>query len=100
MANRVSFPVAQTDTATTPASTATCTSAASVQLVAANTGRIEVTVCNTDAANPIWLSLGGTAAVSNGIRVPAGGSYTTHAYTGAINGRASTADVTVSYTDI
>lgn len=75
--------------------------AASVQIVASNGGRSEVTICNDHATQVLYLSLGGTAVVGSGIRVnAAGGSYTTNAYSGAINGIASGAATNVCVSEV
>ena len=58
----------------------------STSVVAANGNRIELTLQNDHASQVVYLSLGGTAVANKGIRLnPGGGSYTTSAYTGAIN---------------
>lgn len=62
----------------------------SATVVAANADRIEVTICNDHATQILYLALGATAVVNQGIRLnAAGGSYTTNAYTGIITGVAT-----------
>lgn len=101
MANRVVEPVRQTDTATNPAISVSV-GAADIQIVPANTGRVEITICNDHATQIIYLSLGGAAAVvSKGIRLnAAGGSYTTTSYTGEIRAIASGAATVACITEI
>lgn len=101
MANRVVEPVRQTDTATTPA-TSVSVGAATTSVVAANTGRVEITICNDHATQIAYLSLGAAAAVANtGIRLnAAGGSYTTTSYTGAIQAIATGAATILTVTEI
>lgn len=100
MANRLAQPVLQTDTAKNPSGSGSV-GVASAQLVAANPDRVEITICNDHATNVVYLSLGGTAAVGSGIRInAAGGSYTTAAYTGAINAIASGATTTVTISEV
>lgn len=89
----------QTDTAAQGAGTATVATS-SGQLLASNQGRVELTICNTDASNAIFLALGVPAALNAGIRVPAGGSYSTGAYTGAVNAIAQTASVVVAFVEV
>jgi hypothetical protein len=91
---------AQNDSAKTQASFATV-GAASGAVVAANPSRIEVTIVNDHATQIVYLSLGGTAVVGSGIRLnAAGGSYTTNAYTGAINGIATGASTNVCFSEV
>lgn len=73
----------------------------SVEIVAANNDRVEVTICNDHASQILYLSLGGTAEANKGIRVnAAGGSYTTSAYTGAINGIATGAATVATVSEV
>jgi hypothetical protein len=75
----------QADEAINPGSVATV-NAVDGNVVAAKGARVEITLTNDHATNVIYLSLGGTAVVGQGIRLnAAGGSYTTSAYTGAVN---------------
>lgn len=101
MPDRNANPVVQSDTAKTPASTVTV-GTSTTSLVAANPQRVEITICNDHATQVLYLSLGTAAAVaSTGIRVNgAGGSYTTRAYTGAIQAIASGATTVVTITEI
>jgi hypothetical protein len=87
------------DTARTPNTSVTVLNASSTAVVPANPRRISVTITN-DGANVVYLSLGGTAALNSGIRVNAGGSFKTSAFTGAINGRAAVADTVVVYSEV
>jgi hypothetical protein len=65
-------------------------SGSNVQVVAANKQRAEITLANDHATQVIYLSLGGTAALNTGIRLnPAGGSWSSTSYTGAISAIAS-----------
>lgn len=99
MSNRLAEPVIQTDTALTGAGTATVATAEGA-LIASNGTRVEVTICNTDAANPVFLGLGVAAALNSGVQIPAQGSYTTRAFTGAIRAIAKTGAVVVSFVEI
>jgi len=91
---------AQNDTAHTPTGAATI-GAASGQVVAANTNRIEVTICNDHATQVAYLALGATAVVNSGIRLnAAGGSYTTNAFTGQINAIATGAGTVLTFTEV
>lgn len=100
MANRLVEPVRQTDTATTPASSATI-GAASATVAAANSGRVEITICNDHATQIAYLALGPTAVANTGIRLnAAGGSYTTTSYTGIITAIATGAATVLTFTEI
>jgi hypothetical protein len=91
---------AQNDTAKTTTGTVTI-GGSSATVVAANPGRVEITIVNDHATQIAYLSLGGTAVVGSGIRLnAAGGSYTTNAYTGAINGIATGAGTVLTFTQI
>lgn len=89
MANRLVEPVRQTDTAKS-GSFAVSVGTSSTLIVAANEGRVEVTICNDHATQVLYLGLGVPAVANQGIRLnAAGGSYTTTSFTGAINGLAT-----------
>jgi hypothetical protein len=80
-----------TDVAFNPGSAVAVTTS-STPVASANGGRVEMTITNDHATAIVYLSLGGTAAVSTGIRLnAAGGSYTTHAYQGAVTAIGSAA---------
>lgn len=99
MANRVSFPVAQSDTANQ--STAVSVGTSSVTVADANPDRVEITVTNDHATQIVYLCLGATAESNKGIRLnAAGGSYTTHAYTGVVSAIASGASTTVLVSEV
>lgn len=75
----------QSATADTPAGQASVPSASSTQVMAANAGRLETTICN-DSDTPVYISLGVAAQSQGGILLgAAGGSYTTGSFTGQIN---------------
>lgn len=89
-----------TDTAKTPQAVVSV-GAASVEVVPANRNRLEVTVCNDHATQVLYLSLGGTAVVGQGVRLnAAGGSYSTSAFTGAINAIATGAATPACFSEI
>lgn len=70
-------------------------------VVTAKGARVEITLTNDHASNVIYLSLGGTAVVGQGIRLnAAGGSYTTSAYTGAVNAIATGAATPLLVTEV
>lgn len=98
--DRNSQPVVQSDTAKTPSSSATI-GVASAVVVPANPQRVEVTICNDHATQVAYLSLGGTAVANTGIRLAAaGGSYTTQAFTGAINAIATGATTVLTFSEV
>lgn len=100
MADRNSQPVIQSDTAKAGATSA-ATSTTSSTVVASNPQRVEVTICNDDATNIVYLGLGTTAIASKGVRLnAAGGSYTTQAFTGAINAVAAAGTPTLTIVEI
>lgn len=100
MTYRTSSPIGQSDLAKTPVSAVTV-GASDTLIVAANTARTEVTICNDHATNVLYLALGGTAVVNQGIRVnAAGGSYTTNAFSGAIRGIATGAGTVVTLSEV
>lgn len=81
--------------------TAVSVDAASEVVAAANPDRAEITIQNDHATQIIYLSLGGTAALNSGIRLNAlGGSWTSNAYTGAINGIATGAATVALVTEV
>jgi hypothetical protein len=91
---------AQNDVAHTPTGAATI-GASSGAVVAANPGRVEVTICNDHATQVAYLALGATAVINSGIRLnAAGGSYTTNAFTGAINAIASGAGTVLTFSEV
>lgn len=75
--------VAQSDATATNGSVSV-NNTTSTTLFAANKFRIEFTVCNPDATNAIFLSLGAAAATNTGIRIPAGQSYTNNSWLGSV----------------
>lgn len=100
MADRNSQPVVQSDTAKTPTSSATI-GGTSAAVVPANAQRVEVTICNDHATQIAYLALGATAVLNQGIRLaPAGGSYTTQAFTGAINAIATGATTVLTFAEV
>lgn len=99
MSNRLAEPVIQTDTASFGAGTATVTTA-SGSLIAANGGRVEITVTNLDATNAVFLGLGTAAAANSGIYLAPKASYTTRAFTGQVFAIAITASCTVAFVEI
>lgn len=72
----------------------------STAVVAANDARVEVTICNDHATQIVYLALGSTAVLNKGIRLnAAGGSYTTGAFSGAINAIATGAGTVVTFAE-
>jgi hypothetical protein len=62
---------------------------------------VEVTICNDHATQVVYLALGATAVANQGIRLSAaGGSYTTSAFTGAINAIATGAGTVVTFAEV
>lgn len=99
MADRNAFGATQSDTSVQ--STAVTVGTSSATVVDANPGRIEVTVTNDHASNTVYLALGDTAESNKGIRLnAAGGSYTTHAYTGQITAIASATSTGVLVSEV
>lgn len=91
---------AQRGTANDPNGAATI-GGSSAEVVPANDARCEVTVCNTHATQDAFLSLGATAVLNEGIFLKAdGGSYSTGAYTGAINAIAEGAGTVLTFVDV
>jgi hypothetical protein len=73
---------------------------ASAQLVASFPSRTSLTIVN-DSANTIYLGLGTAAVVGSGIRLNAnGGSWTTTAWTGAVNAIATAASSNATIVDL
>jgi hypothetical protein len=100
MARFKGSPEHNSDTAATPASSATI-GTSSANVVPANPSRVEVTICNDHATQVAYLSLGGTAVASTGIRLnAAGGSYTTRGFTGAINAIATGASTVLTFSEV
>jgi hypothetical protein len=100
MADRNTRPVVQSDTAKTPASSATI-GASSATVVAANPQRVSVTLCNDHATQIVYLALGATAVANTGIRLnAAGGTITLTSYTGIITGIATGASTVVTYSEV
>lgn len=99
-ANRHSLATIQTDTALT--SDAVSVLITSTAILADRPGRAEVTIVNTDAANPVYLAfstVAGTAPTAiavKGVKLAAGASWTSGAYTGAIAGIAVGGTVVVT----
>ena len=84
-ASRSSYPVLRTDTAKNAGSAVSVTTS-STALVANNPSRISVTITNDHATQAVYVSFGGTAVANTGLRLlPVGGTFTTAAYSGAIN---------------
>jgi hypothetical protein len=74
-------------------------------LLAANPSRVELTIVNLDGTNPVYLVLSTVAGVAptattNGLKLPAGGSWTTTSYTGAVAAIATTAACSVNVTEL
>lgn len=99
MPNRLANPILQSDTPAAGAGTVTVTTSDGA-LVAANPGRVEVTITNTDGTNFVCLALGTTAALNAGVYLAPKASYTTRAFTGAIRAIASVASCVVAYVEI
>lgn len=75
--------------------------AASAEVAAANADRAEITVQNDHATQVVYLKLGATAVANQGIRLnAAGGSWTSQAYTGAVNAIATGAATPVLVTEV
>jgi hypothetical protein len=77
----------------------------STAVVARNLDRLELTIVNLDATNPIFLVLEtveGTnpTATTAGLRLGAGGSWTTTSFTGAVAGIATGGTVSTNVTEI
>lgn len=75
--------------------------AASTEVAAANPDRAEITVQNDHATQIVYLALGATAVANEGIRLnAAGGSWTSQAFTGAVNAIATGAATGVLVTEV
>ena len=89
---------------TTPAHTAPTAGVASGVILAANANRLYALFVN-DSDTPVYLALGGAAAINTGIRLNAnGGSYEMSSalgnlYTGAVNGISGVAGKVVLVTE-
>lgn len=101
------MPYGRSTTSTQQANTARTTQAtvavgaASVSLAVANIDRVALVVCNDHATQIVYLSLGGTAVVGQGIRLnAAGGSHVIDYYTGAVNAIATGAGTGVSVAEV
>lgn len=73
----------------------------STAVVTANDDRIELTIVN-DSDTVVYLALGEAAVPNKGIRLNAnGGSWTTQAFTGAVDGiHAGTGSKVVTYVEV
>lgn len=84
----------------TPTQAAKSVGVTSALLLAANASRSYLVIQNQDAANPIYLNFGGTAAANNGsLKIPAGGNYVVengYIPTSAINAIATGGTVAVN----
>jgi len=76
--------IGQSDAAATPTS-AVSVSTASVALAATNPNRVALVVCNDHATNVLYLGLGATAVVNQGIRIGPGQGHVIDYFTGAVN---------------
>lgn len=71
------------------------------EVAAANPDRAEITVQNDHATQVVYLALGAAAVLNEGIRLnAAGGSWTSNAYTGAVNAIATGAATGVLVTEV
>jgi len=64
---------------------------------AANGDRKQITIENVHASNDLYIGGDASVTTANGIKIPAGGTFTTDAYTGAFYGIASGAATDVRY---
>lgn len=80
---------------------ATIPTSVSTQVMASNSGRLEMTIVNV-SDTVVYLALGAAAQANRGIRLNAnGGSYSTGAYTGAVNAfHSGGADKILAYVEI
>lgn len=90
-------PIARTSGATT------CNTSSTL-LVTRNSARLEVTLQNLDATNPVYLvfetvEATNPTATTSGLKLGPGASYTTQSFTGAIAGIATTAACSVNVTE-
>lgn len=71
-------------------------------VLAANSARLEATICNDHGTNTVYLALGAAALVNQGIRLNAGGgNYTTPpGYTGSVHAVANGEGTGVTFTEI
>lgn len=101
MANRTTGfnATGQTDTAKNTQGAVSVGTSSGV-LVPANGDRVELTICNDHATQILYLSLGGTAVASQGIRLGPGQFYTTNAYTGAVSAIASGAATGACFAEV
>lgn len=100
MARTYGTQVESASSALNPGSAVTVTFAADVLVAGANPGRALLILTN-DGANPVYLSFGGTAAISVGPRLNAnGGALTIKEYTGAIRARAAIADTVIGVAEV
>ena len=74
--------------------------AASAALVAENRERLDVWITNNHATQILWLSLGGTAVVGEGIKVAAGETRQISSFMGAINAIATGAATPVALAEV
>lgn len=69
-------------------------------ILAARPARAELTICN-DGANVVYLRLAATgSALSQGIRLAPGATYTTAAYLGPVCGIAATGATVVTVVEV
>lgn len=100
MARTYGTQIESSSEAKNPGSVVLVTTAADVQVAAPNAARALLILTN-DGANPIYLSLGGTAVIGSGIRLNAnGGAISLREYTGAVRARAATADTNLGVAEV
>jgi hypothetical protein len=92
--------LASSDTATN-GSGAVSVDTASEEIVPANPDRVALILCNDHATQVIYLGLGTTAAVNQGIRLnAAGGSHRIDYFRGAVNGIATGAATVCCFVEV
>jgi len=75
--------------------------ASTTEVAADNPDRAEITVQNDHATQIVYLALGAAAVANEGIRLnAAGGSWTSQAFTGAVNAIATGAATGVLVTEV
>jgi hypothetical protein len=84
---------------------ATTVNTTSTALLAANPSRLELTIVNLDATNPVYLVLATSTttlptATVNGLKLAPGASYSTTSFAGAIAAIATTAACQVHVTEL
>src|SRR4051812_10363464 len=84
--------IERTDVAKNPGSAVALTGSTQVA-VAANKDRVNLWLSNLSGANVMWLSLGGTAVASSGLRLAANAVINIDGYSGAVSVIGTAADV-------